>query len=465
MRVAEDEKMTDHLRSLVTWERGMIYPAIYFDEDIYDLEQERVFGSAWLPVGHEDMVRNPGDYVSNYMGEVPVIVVRDREGVLHVFINKCRHRGNQVCLFDRGNVRAFTCSYHGWTYGVDGSLKSVPDERDLYHGQLDKERLGLEEVPLVNFCGLLFASLNREPPSFEDWLGSDVRWWLQNVVLGEPVGGVEALPGWHRYESPGNWKLVAENFIGDNYHFMHTHTAAIRVKKAFLEKGIRTPATTSPHSALRTTEKGTVTAGYHSGAPMGVGAMLPLCEELTERDLDDAKYLGKEAVDWVTERVERLKAAFSAYEPMPYGFGHGALFPNLGLMGYTSPLLGRHFLLFHPRGVGHHETWQWTMVEREAPECVKELAVQRVYQGQYMAGLVAPDDVENFERIVEASRAKRTWRLPMNYQIHLGHDADQFPGLPGNGSDEPNEISQREMYRAWLELMTGPLLSSERSGR
>jgi hypothetical protein len=66
------------LRQHVDWQNGLIAPAIHFDEDVYRLEAQHVFNRAWLVVGHEDMVRKPGDYITNYMGEVPVIVVRDR---------------------------------------------------------------------------------------------------------------------------------------------------------------------------------------------------------------------------------------------------------------------------------------------------------------------------------------------------------------------------------------------------
>jgi nitrite reductase/ring-hydroxylating ferredoxin subunit len=442
------------LSSLVGWERGRIFPAIYFDEEVYRREQARIFAEGWVPVGHADMVRNPGDYVTNYLGEVPVIVVRDRAGTIRVLVNKCRHRGNQVCLFDRGNVRGFTCSYHGWGYGTDGRLISVPEEQQLYHGELDKGEWGLEAATVVDFHGLLFATLNPAAPAFEDWLGEDVRWWLRYFVLAEPVGGLEALPGWHRYESPANWKLIAENFIGDNYHFGHTHTSWIRVRKAFVDQGIRTPMTTAPHSALHGGDaKYSVTAGYRAGAPLGLGAMITYSEALHERDMQHARALGKAAVAWVRERDAQMAKALAGYEPQPRYFGHGLLFPNLGLMGYVSPMTGKHFLLFHPRGPARHEIWQWTMVEREAPELVKEIAVQRVYQGQHMAGVIAPDDVENFERIVEASHSPRTWRSPMNYDIHLGHDQDQLPHLPGNLSAEPSEVNQREFYRFWLELM------------
>lgn len=451
------------LGSLVGWEQGRISPAIYFDPQVYRREHARVFEEGWVPVGHADMVRSPGDYVTNYLGEVPVIVVRDRGGTVRVLVNKCRHRGNQVCLFDRGNVRGFTCSYHGWAYGTDGRLISVPEEQQFYHGALEKDKWGLQEARLASFCGLLFATLSGDAPALEEWLGEDVRWWLRYFVLAEPVGGLEALPGWHRYESPANWKLIAENFIGDNYHFAHTHTSWIRVRHAFQEQGIRTPMTTAPHSALHGSAKYSLTAGYRAGAPLGLGAMLTDSKVLQERDIEDARVLGKEAVEWVRDRNDRMSKALAEYEPRPDSFVNGLLFPNLGLMGYMSPMMGKHFMWFHPRGPERHEIWQWTMVEREAPEAVKELAVQRVYQGQHMAGVIAPDDVENFERIVEASHSPGTWRAPMNYEIHLGHDQDQLPHLPGNIGPEPSEVNQREFYRFWLELM-GPD-QDQRGGR
>ncbi|MEE8537515.1 MAG: Rieske 2Fe-2S domain-containing protein, partial [Acidobacteriota bacterium] len=153
------------LRQFVDWEHGLISPAVLFDEDVYRQEQERVFGHSWLVVGHEDMVRKPGDYITNYMGETPVILVRDMKGEIHVNVNKCVHRGNQVCLYDRGNARGFTCSYHGWTYDLTGDLIGVPMEKELYRGELAKDEWGLVKVPKVtNFHGMIFANFDPEAP-------------------------------------------------------------------------------------------------------------------------------------------------------------------------------------------------------------------------------------------------------------------------------------------------------------
>src|SRR3990167_9454256 len=126
---------------------------------------------------------------------------------------------------------------------------------------------------------------------------------------------------------------------------------------------------------------------------------------------------------------------------------------SISSMGNYSPMLGRHFHLFHPRGVLEHESWQWTMVEKDAPQSVKDIAVQRVYQGQYMAGLLAPDDIENFERIVDAGRPERSWSRPMNYGLQLDREVEGESGLPGRLGPNPNEMNQRQFYRCWLQMM------------
>lgn len=445
------------LRRAVDWENGLVNASIHYDPEIYRTEAERVFNRAWLVVGHEDMVRKPGDYITNYMGEVPVIVVRDAGGEIRVLVNKCAHRGNQVCLFDRGNVKGFTCSYHGWSYGLDGTLTGAPMEEMFYRGELDKAAWGLESVAKVaNFQGLLFATFDHSAPALEEWLDEDVRWWLENFVLSTPLGGLEMLPGWHRYRSPGNWKLVSENFIGDNYHvFSATHVAWLSLIREALESGMRTPILTYPGGAVGGPVYEVSAGDRGRGAPMGMGMVTVDNEEVFKRDLAEAQELGPEAVEWVEFRREKLAEITKDRGGTPYGFMNGLIYPNMGLMGFYSPLLGRHFQCFHPRGPMEHECWQWTMVERDAPQVVKDLAVQRVYQGQHMAGVIAPDDLENLERMVEAGRPARNWSRPFHYGLQLGHEQEAPQGLPGNLGPNPSEVDQRRFYRFWLEMMEG----------
>jgi hypothetical protein len=172
-----------------------------------------------------------------------------------------------------------------------------------------------------------------------------------------------------------------------------------------------------------------------------------------ERDLQVARGLGQEAVYWIEERQQRFQAAIEDQEIKPYSFMNGTIFPNTGLMGFHSALAGRTWINFHPRGPWGFEQWQWTMVEKEAPRIVKEVAAEQVYRGQYMAGTIAPDDVENLERMVEAMRAPRQWRRPHNFQLQLGHEDEGPIDLPGHMGPTPSEVNQREFYRFWVELM------------
>lgn len=99
---------------------------LYTDPALFDLEMERIFERTWVWVAHESQVRNAGDYLMAHVGRHPVIVTRDRKGGINVLVNRCRHRGASLCETPRGNANGFTCPYHAWSYGLDGTLRGVP---------------------------------------------------------------------------------------------------------------------------------------------------------------------------------------------------------------------------------------------------------------------------------------------------------------------------------------------------
>src|SRR3974390_3110517 len=214
------------LSTLVDSKNGLVSTAVYMDEEVYRRELEQIFGRCWLYLAHETQIPNPGDFVSAYMGEDPVIVIRDTAGRIGAFLNVCRHRGPQLCRADAGNAASFTCPYHGWTYGNDGTLISVPGFEEYYHKELDRTRWGLAPVAQVaTHRGFVFGTFDPSAPPLRDYLGA-MAWWIEEMT-DRRNGGIEIVPGTVKWTMKTNWKFAAEQFVGDSYHTFPSHLSAI----------------------------------------------------------------------------------------------------------------------------------------------------------------------------------------------------------------------------------------------
>ena len=110
---------------MVDTEKGVVDRRIFSDQDIYQLELERIFARAWNFMAHDSHIPNPGDFFMTFIGEDRVIVVRDNDGNPQVLVNTCRHRGNAICRAEEGHATSFMCTYHGWTYDLKGALWSA----------------------------------------------------------------------------------------------------------------------------------------------------------------------------------------------------------------------------------------------------------------------------------------------------------------------------------------------------
>jgi 3-phenylpropionate/trans-cinnamate dioxygenase alpha subunit len=151
---------------------------IYWDQDIYEQELEQIFARAWCFLAHESQIPNPGDYLTTRIGEDNVIVARQPNGSIKAFINSCPHRGNVVCHADSGHAKAFTCAYHGWAFGLDGELATVPLEHDAYYNAIERPRYAMHPVAKVeSYKGLVFGTFDAGAPSLRDYLG-EMAWYM-----------------------------------------------------------------------------------------------------------------------------------------------------------------------------------------------------------------------------------------------------------------------------------------------
>ena len=140
--------MTMKISEVVNEDATLISRRAWSDPAIYELEKKGIFGKAWLFLGHESQIRNPGDFVQAYMCETPIILSRGQDGGVHANVNSCTHRGLPVCRAGHGNTKKFVCPYHNWTYDVSGKLVTIPQERHLQK-RPNKSQLGLKRVPRV----------------------------------------------------------------------------------------------------------------------------------------------------------------------------------------------------------------------------------------------------------------------------------------------------------------------------
>jgi phenylpropionate dioxygenase-like ring-hydroxylating dioxygenase large terminal subunit len=188
--------------------------AWYTDPEVFRLEGERIFRSAWQYAGHEQQVFDPGAYFTFQAGPVPLVVVRDGEA-LNAFVNVCRHRGFQVAR-GAGRRSSLQCGYHAWTYGLDGRLRAAP--RSNLEPAFDPGDLSLVRAQVDTWGPFVFVNPDAEAPPLADTLRD-----LPERVAAAGVD-VDALRHHRRSESAieANWKVVCENFL-ECYHCPVAH--------------------------------------------------------------------------------------------------------------------------------------------------------------------------------------------------------------------------------------------------
>lgn len=179
----------------------------YRSHEVFDRERELLFARQWFYVGRSEVVSQPSDRLVIDVGGESVLVVRDRDDVLHGFFNVCRHRGAQLCdEGDKGAPGGITCPYHAWSYSLDGRLIGTPN---VGKDEVDRASMSLWPVRVAEWQGFVFVDLSGEAPALRDWLAGQphdpLRFERHNL---------EALRIGHRTvsEVEANWKILIDNY-------------------------------------------------------------------------------------------------------------------------------------------------------------------------------------------------------------------------------------------------------------
>ena len=195
---------------------------VFSAQEVYDREQERIFrGPVWSFLGLEAEIPNVGDFKSTFIGDTPVVVTRTPEG-LSCWVNRCAHRGAMVCREKRGNAASHTCVYHQWSFAANGDLQGVPFRRGQkgmvgMPKDFKPEEHNLHKLRVDSYKGLLFATFSGETPPLPDYLGAEMRPWIDRIFH-KPI----VYLGCTRQYSKSNWKLYFEN-VKDPYHASLLH--------------------------------------------------------------------------------------------------------------------------------------------------------------------------------------------------------------------------------------------------
>lgn len=430
----------DQIRSLVDSRNGTVKPAIYTDEALYQLELERVFGRTWLFLAHESQIPAPGDFFNTFMGEDPVLVVRQKDGTISVMMNQCRHRGMKLCHADSGNTRAFTCPYHGWAFQTDGTLQSVPLEKEAYRGKLDKSRWGLVKVPRVeSYKGLIFGNWDETAPDLTTYLG-DMAWYLDGF-LDRREGGTEVVGGVHKWMIECNWKFAAEQFCSDQYHAPYTHASAIQVLAP-------TPQNKPDGSPLGDGQTQRPAWANGLGGVQFAGKGHGSAFFFTE-NADANVWVGGAVSEYFRETYAEAEARLGKVRALRLA-GHNTMFPTLSWLNGTQTLR-----VWHPRGPNRIEVWVFCIADKAAPAAVKEALKCSHARAFGPAGFLEQDDSENWIEVQKVLRGYKARQASFCMQMGLGFEERRDDGIPGVTNGTFAETAARGFYQHWVELMTG----------
>ncbi len=433
--------------SLVTPTR--LHRSLYTDPDIFDLEMTRIWGEAWIYIGHESQIPEPGDYfTTNINPKVPVIMLRDKDRSVRVLHNRCGHKGAKVVAARSGTARgALRCPYHGWTYRFDGSLQKIPNEKGYEGTGFDASERCYSMQPLAQvdtYRGFVFATLSGSAPNLTHWLGG-AKTCFDNLCDRAPEGEVEVAGGVLRYEHACNWKFILEN-LNDTMHPMVVHESLVKAAEAYI-------ATLPPEAAEQRREAEIIPpfgASYEKFEDSGITGF-PFGHHYDGGKTSihsgysvDPDYYAAMVNAYGEARTQDI-LAFNTHNVLFY--------PSL-----TIKCAVQNIRVIRPIAVDRFIVESWSFRLKGAPDTMlqRTLLYSRLINSSM--GMVGPDDLEVYRRAQEGLASPASdW---VEFHRQYGKDQTLDDRVVGGGT---SDLDMRTQYRAWKAYMEGSMQGGARN--
>lgn len=421
--------------------RFRVHRDAYRSAEVFEQEKRLIFDRCWLYVGHRTEIPKPGDFVARKVGGRNVIFSRTRKGEVVAMFNACTHRGATVCREHKGNAKAFTCPYHGWTFDSAGTLVSTFSS-DGYRKDLNEGgRLNLPHVPqLDHYRGFYFLNYNPRAIPLADYLAGAkevIDSYCDQAADGDE--GLYVVGGEHAYSIRANYKYLAENSY-DGYHVVPTHIS-------YLEYLSDRAKGTADEATVAGTASGFRSRGFAKGVGNGHAVLASFVPT------------GRPVAQWIERWGPKIKAQIDANRARleeRYGKERAdyladmqknlVVFPNL----VFNDNVGLTIRVIEPVGPNEIHVRAWGLGHAGEPPELLDIRLDNFSNFLGPAGFGSADDIEMLELCQEGiEHAPTEWS-----EYSKGMDVDA-PDLRLQQGAPDDECQMQAYWAQWDRVMRG----------
>jgi p-cumate 2,3-dioxygenase subunit alpha len=397
--------------------RFLVPRRAFTDAALFDREYAAIFDRCWLYLGHASELPEPGSFLTRTVARRPILFNRDRSGAYNALLNACPHRGAMVCRERKGKSPAFMCMYHGWTFGSDGHLMTLPGASGYPDGFKTDPQKQMVHVPrLARHGDFFFVSFAHEGEDLATYL-ADAGDYL-TLVAQHSASGMQVVGGTQEYAIRGNWKLLAENSF-DGYHAACTHSTYLEYLKNANGALGATPLAGTGYNLQR----GHAVIEYTAPWGRPIASWVPLWGEEGKSEIA-AIYTALEA------RVGADRADRIAHKNR-----NMVIFPNL----VVNDIMAITIRTFFPTAPDYVEVNAWALAPREESEWLRKFRLFNFTEFLGPGGFATPDDVEAIEKCQRGYAAMR--EAPYN-DISKGMHRESNPSFD-------DEMQMRAFWTEW----------------